>query len=336
MFSPKVFCHDRQVGTPFGLLGQDENALSFALGYTFSKCPALLQQFLRHLGLGGLSLGALKQAEIRLQDQRGDGITDIEINLRGKLFVVIEAKVGLSVPAVEQCLKYLPRFQSRLAARQRLVSLVESASTSFVQRYSAAHPELQPLLTCFHWSNLIPECLRLRSRFPRTTEEGWWLRAFHQFLEQEYAMRAFTDEVWIVPADTRPLWPGGISFYETHAKERIYFRTDCHAKRPLYIALRAHGQVTHIQRVIGVEHEAQPEDFVPKLQQANWPKVPRTIWILDEPKPLPHPIPTGDPTMRARQFSCDIDILLSASSVKDAVTKMKHRRHLNRDAALST
>lgn len=61
---------DRLVTTPFGLLGVDENALSFALGYTFQQCPPLLQWFLRAIGIAGLHLSVLRHARIDLQQHR--------------------------------------------------------------------------------------------------------------------------------------------------------------------------------------------------------------------------------------------------------------------------
>jgi hypothetical protein len=322
--------------TPFGLLGHDENALTYALGFTFAKCPQLLQIFLRRIGLGGISLNTLQSATIRLQ-QRGhgiDGITDIEIDVPGQRFLIVEAKVGLSVPDLEQCRKYLPRFDAHVKSQKRLIALVESGSTAFVHQHGSLCPALKPLLKAFHWSDIIPECARLRSKCQADTEEGVWLRYFQGFLEQEYQMRAFTEEVWIVSARTSPLWPGGLSYYDTHAKERpqghrIYYRTDCHGKRPLYMAFRNNGKVTHIQRVMGVVHEAMPLEYVPELRHISakqWPTTPHTIWLLGPPTELSRPIPTGDNTMRARQFSCDLDILISSNSIREAVQKMKDRR----------
>jgi hypothetical protein len=52
------------------------------------------------------------------------------------------------------------------------------------------------------------------------------LRDFSRLLEEEYHMRAYTDEVWIVSASTAPLWPGGWNLADTHLKGRIYYRQD--------------------------------------------------------------------------------------------------------------
>src|SRR6185295_8592934 len=108
-----LHAHNRAVNSPFGLLGTDENALSFALGYTFQQCMPLLQWFLKQIGIEGVYQSSLQQARIDLQRcASGQGITDIEIHLPGRFHVIVEAKVGLAVPTIEQCRKYLPRFRS--------------------------------------------------------------------------------------------------------------------------------------------------------------------------------------------------------------------------------
>jgi hypothetical protein len=70
MTYPPLHAHDRLVTTPFGLIGTDENALSFALGYTFQQCPPLLQRFLRDIGILGLRQSTLQKARIDLQRHR--------------------------------------------------------------------------------------------------------------------------------------------------------------------------------------------------------------------------------------------------------------------------
>jgi hypothetical protein len=90
-----LHAYGRLVTTPFGLLGTDENALSFALGYTFQQCLPLLQWFLRYIGISGVHPLALPKARIDLQRHRsgepGQGITDIEVHLPGHFHVIIEA-----------------------------------------------------------------------------------------------------------------------------------------------------------------------------------------------------------------------------------------------------
>ena len=52
-------------------------------------------------------------------------------------------------------------------------------------------------------------------------------------------MNSYTEEVWIVPAQTKPLWEDGWSFYDTHVKGRIYYRSkrNSYTNRSLFILL---------------------------------------------------------------------------------------------------
>ncbi len=219
MAAPNLIAYGRAVSTPFGLLGATENALTFALGYTFQKCPALLRRFLRDVGIARVRSELLSSTRIYLQrtsTAAGRNITNIELHLPGQAHVIVEAKIGLSVPSLKQCLKYLPRFQKTGEPQRKLVALVESPATDFIRQYQHERAGLRSLLVGYQWARLIPHCVRLQAHYAADAESGQWVRAFRTFLEEEYAMKCFTEEVWIVPAQSKPLWPGGWSFYPKH------------------------------------------------------------------------------------------------------------------------
>lgn len=330
MGNPSLSAYNVPVTTPFGLLGRDENALTFALGYTMQQCPRLLQKFLAAVGLKRLRLASLANAEIRLQSRHDTGITDIEVKLQHKLHFIIEAKVGLNLPTLGQCKKYTKQLKSSTAPERRLVVLVDREASRTLERYRERDKDCSQFLIWLYWAELREIVSNLAKEYAPDSNEGRWARAFFDFVEREFHMRTYTDEVWIVPAQTKPLWTGGWSFYDTHVKGKIYYRTkkDRYTNRkPLYIALRAEGKVEFIQRVLTVEDEIKPVDRLPQLKKVkgSWPSESHTIWYLSEPVALPRAIPTGDPTMRARHVWCDIDILLSSSTIKEAAERMKER-----------
>lgn len=82
-----LFATNRQITSPFGLIGTDENALTYALAYTFQQCPQLLQWFLKQIDIPGIKCSQLRKARIDLQRHSSQGpqagITDIEIHLPG-------------------------------------------------------------------------------------------------------------------------------------------------------------------------------------------------------------------------------------------------------------
>ena len=132
-------------------------------------------------------------------------------------------------------------------------------------------------------------------------------------------------------SNKKPLWKGGWSFYDTHVKGRIYYRSTkkglYNNRKPLYIALRA-GKVEFIQRVLKIEHEVKLVDCCPLLKNVkeSWPSEPHTVWHLSDPVRLPNAIPVGDNRIQSAHLFCDMDILLSSSSIKEARESMAKRR----------
>ena len=330
--SISLHAHDRLITSPFGLLGTDENALSFALGYTFQQSSPLLQWFLKQIGIAGVHHSSLQNARIDLQRHRSDagqGITDIEIHLPGHFHIIMEAKVGLGVPTIEQCRKYLPRFEATNEPVQKLVSVVQSPDQSFVTSYGKEDKKLSKRLVGFNWPQLFPECVRLmlgKSVPPHSKE---WVRSFYKFLDQEYGMKAFTTEVWILTIDTKPLWENGMSFWDIHQKYSLYFDRTHPTVRPLYFAFRVNGQVNAIYRVSRIEHSIPIIDLVPELVnlQADWLKMPYTIWHFGTPVPLANPLRTGS-GMYNRRVRCDLDLLLTCKTVQEVEEQMGKRRNL--------
>lgn len=326
--------HNRLVTTPFGLLGTDENALSFALGYTFQQCPSLLQWFLKHLGLSGFRKSSLQKARIDLQRCRsGDasqGITDIEIHLPGCFHVVIEAKVGMAVPSLDQCQKYLTRFEFTREPFQRLVAMVQSPDKTFVRDYGRQDTKLSERLVGFNWPQLLPECVRLMQSDSISNDSKDWVCSFYRFLDQEFEMKAFSTEVWILAIDTKPLWPDGMSFWDIHRKYSLYFDRTHPTVRPLYFAFRVDGQVDGLYRTSHIEHLVPIIDLVPELinLKAHWPMLPYTIWHFGPRIPLANPLRTGS-GMYNRRVRCNLDLLLTCKTVQDIEVEMgKRRNHL--------
>jgi hypothetical protein len=321
----------RAVTSPFGLLGTDENALSFALGYTFQQCVPFLQWFLKRIGIEGIHSTSLRKARIDLQRHcSGDsayGITDIEIHLPGCFHIVIEAKVGFAVPTIDQCRKYLPRFEVTNEPIQKLVALVQSSDESFAIRYVKEDHRLSDRLVSFVWQRFLTECIRIVTSDSTVSESKGWVRSFYRFLDQEYGMKAFTTEVWILAISTNPLWTGGMSHWDIHQKYRVWWDYKEHTVRPLYLAFRVGGNLDAIWRVNQIDHGVPIIDVVPEMKhiKEDWPKKPCTIWHFGPPVTLPHPIRTGG-GMYNRRVRCDLDLLLICKTVQEIEVAMGKRR----------
>lgn len=326
-----LHAYNRLVNSPFGLLGTDENALSFALAYTLQQCPRLLQWFLKQVGIRGVSRASLRTVCIDVQKHGSGsanaGITDIEIHLPGRFHVIVEAKIGLAVPTSSQCKRYIRRFRKTGEPVQKLVALVQSPDESFVPDYCDYDHELSQRLVLFNWSKFIPRCVDLMLREAIPDHERQWARNFHDFLDQEFPMKAFTTEVWIVSASTEPLWRNGMSHWDIHQKYRLWWDYREPAVRPLYFAFRANGKLDAIWRVRKIEHGIPIVDRVPPIKKniKRGYTAPATIWHLEERVPLIRELTTGW-GMFNRRVRCHLDLLLKCNTVQQIEVEMGKRR----------
>lgn len=117
--------HGRPLETVFELLGRDENAMTFALGWCLAQAPALLDEVASELGDTAEPRPSVSSPAICLQERRGStGIIDIEIHAPGRLAWIVEAKRGFDVPSPGQMEKYALRLggvEDPVAARRLLV-----------------------------------------------------------------------------------------------------------------------------------------------------------------------------------------------------------------------
>lgn len=305
---------DRLVVSPFGLLGSNENALTFALGYLYHSCPDFLVKTLHRIGIKGIRKTTLKNIEVSLQTyDRATGITDVELKLENIFMVIIEAKIGLATPNDVQCNKYIFRLDSG-EYKDKLLVILQNPDSSTVKNNN-----LKVLL----WSEVLEDAISLFTEHGENTQEGYLLRSFATFCMEEYDMKAYTHEVWIVPGSPKPLWEGGLSHYDIHTKTaKIYYRNDRSTCRPLYIAFRNKGFDT-IQRVKRIICEGKPIEWEPQLKNVyGWPKENYTIWELSDPIKLGKTIKTG-PNMLQRHVYCNFEDLLKYDSVAEIEKKKK-------------
>lgn len=291
-----------------------------------------MQWFLKQIDIPGIHRSQLRKVRIDLQRHSSQGpqsgITDIEIHLPGHFHVIVEAKVGLSVPTSQQCTKYLPRLEKTGEPNRRIVALVQSPDEHFLATHSQKHPTLAGILTCFNWSRLIP--IRIRMMLSQKLDETakTWVQVFYRFLDEEYAMKAFTTEVWILAINTKPLWKGGKSHWDIHEEYRVWWDYKEPSVRPLYLAFRFDGKLEYVARVNRIEHGRPITDVAPEMKLTKAPihKAPATIWHFDAPIKLPKPLTTG-PGMYNRRTRCDFDLLLTCSTVQEIEATMSERRN---------
>jgi hypothetical protein len=106
--------YNSKVHSIFSLIGKDENALTYALGYVFKERKDILISFLKEIGVLEIKRGAsysklFTNYIINLQQYNDNksGIKDITIeDSKKNIRIVIEAKIDDSIPSKDQIKKY--------------------------------------------------------------------------------------------------------------------------------------------------------------------------------------------------------------------------------------
>ena len=119
----------RIVENPFYLLGRNERAYTFALGYTFRKCPELLNRIIKIMdeNLADIDVQIVKtsvslESILRLSPRKSQvGRTDILVEIPPKVSLIIEAKIGEKLPDKSQISNYLQILRNKSGKRKRLL-----------------------------------------------------------------------------------------------------------------------------------------------------------------------------------------------------------------------
>ena len=281
---------------------------------------------LRNVGLKNVRAPNLQPARVFYQrhgEDRKAGITDIEIEIPGRIHVIIEAKIRAAFPDFKQCQKYLGRFNTA-TPQKRLSLLIDAADIGIIDEYRARNPSFKGLLVPLLWANIYDDA-QLILRRSRDSVERYLLSELCSFIEEEYYMRSFEEEVWVVPLGIKPLWQGGLSFYDIPLQHKIYFHPTRRSRRKaIYFAPRAFGRVQHVQRILKIEYNKTPQQYISQLSKMPWGSGSCTIFHLSEPVKLPKPIRSGN--IRNRVAYCDFDLLVNAQTIGEAHKETMNRR----------
>src|SRR5258707_9656737 len=99
--------HGKPVASVFGLLGEDENDITYSISWAMAQSPLFLAGFLSHVLSKPTDLN--KVVILLQQVEKDGGITDIEIESPGEFFVIVEAKRGWNFPSLKQLETYARR-----------------------------------------------------------------------------------------------------------------------------------------------------------------------------------------------------------------------------------
>lgn len=214
----QLLVYHSRVKTPFGLLGCNEKALTFALGYTLYKCTPLLQQLLLAIDVKVpesifSSMSGTQICLEKVSEEKTQGRRDIEIKIPGCLLLIIEGKIRGERPEIKQLKKYLNRLRdSKKEKEKKLLMILDSDDDevhSIIDDYcmrSKYCRKYRKYLEALNWKSIVCRCQRLEDEGNLTPNERVWLKRFRHYCELERLSRIYFNQLDDFQYKGKELW----------------------------------------------------------------------------------------------------------------------------------
>jgi len=300
----KLFVYSKEITNPFRLFGEDEDDLTKAIAWVFAQCDEFLFSFLDEFHIARPRCDAI---EIRCQESEEHSRYDVEISEQDSFGLIIEAKKGIFLPTKEQLLKYYDLIKQKGTPRKYIFSLTNADVPEY--RISSIRQSM-PGVTYAHvsYSRLI-EIARQAIKRAKNHKSKYWLKMLIVFLREVVCMDLKdSNSVYVVPLK-------GDSIVE-HDQQRRYHCPvgGSFTAQPVnYIGFRYDGRLQVINHVDSWQ--------IDKDDQGNE----RFIFSLG-PDIIPSKIVKTGKCFRGQKCYCDIDLLLTSDSLREAIDKTKARR----------
>lgn len=317
-----LLAHGRPVAGVFDLLGQDENAMTAALGLALERSVELRALILRDSGCPESI--SRTDTVIRLQSWRRDqGITDIEIAVGTKFFAIIEAKQGAWLPTVDQLRLYAPVLKSS-EVRDRCLVTLSDVPLAFARAILPATVDGEPVCH-LTWRKVLGHA-RAAEKVERLAARRI-LSELVAFLEDRVGMDTlFSNRVYVVSlgSGNPAKWP--ISWIDVVANYSRYFYPV--AKNwpdpPNYLGVRYHGQLQSIHHVDEYSIFTDPSEVFPSVPSEAWGA--HYLLHLGPAIRPSHEVKTGPRIVRSSRCWCMLDTLLTCPTISDALSETERRQ----------
>lgn len=306
-----------EVGSAFSLLGQDENDLTAALGFTMARCKALSDAILSRVWPG---LGNDEDASFALEVRAEIGRTDLEVRLpASSALLIFEAKRDWLLPTTAQLEQYVSRIH--LYGSGALVSLSQ-ASMELATTQLPAQIKGVPVVH-LPWRDILSDISKARPLC--RGRERIWLEELHTYLMEVIRVRTVADSLVysVVLSEDRPGGDGTPTFREFVTEGQCYFHpygvggwpTD----PPNFMAFRWAGAVQRIHRIVQTDVVPTIRDRFPYLPEGDTSDRPHAVYDLGPRIPPVEPIPNGSGIYPSSRLWVLLDQLQTAPTLKDAI-----------------
>ena len=322
----ELYLHKHKVDSVFQLLGDQENDVTRSVAWAFSKSPSFLKEFMRRVIRWK---GSIDNVVVRLQQHETvGGITDIEVEMPGEFYLIVEAKRGWNLPTRVQLAKYANRksFKNSDAALSRLIALSECS-----QEYADLHLEVREVaglrVEPLSYRDVVAFARAARQR--GTHAEKRLLDELLTYLGGVMTMRQIdSNKVYVVALAQGTPGDWSISWIDIVKKRHRYFhpvgggRGGWPKEPPNYIAFRYDGKLQSIHHIEGYEVFTNPHERLPEIPETKWE--PHFLYRLG-PAFAPHQeVRTGNIYPNGRVW-CMLDTLFTCDTISAARDLSRNR-----------
>ncbi len=308
-----------EVGSAFSLLGQSENDLTAALGFTLSRCRALSDAVLTRVWPGHRGD---EDVDFALEVRAEIGRTDLEVRLpASSALLIFEAKRDWLLPTTTQLAQYVSRIHRYgagvlVSLSQASTALAETQLPTEIAGISVVHLPWRDVLT-----DITESRVKCRGR------ERIWLDELHTYLMEVIRMRTVADSLVysVVLSEDRPGGEDTPTFREFVTDQYCYFHpygvggwpTD----PPNFMAFRWSGAVQRIHRIMHADVVPTIRDRFPYLPENDASDRPHAVYDLGPRIPPLEPIPNGAGVYPSSRLWVLLDQLQTAATLKDAIAQ---------------
>jgi hypothetical protein len=314
----KIYRSNKEINNIFLLLGENENDMTYSMGWVLAKSKSFLHGFLDYLNIKT----STDSLTVSLQKYDSDGgITDIEINDK-EISMIIEAKKGAVLPSMEQLEKYAKRLKN--VKQHNLMVTLTSCDSKYAALGLPTNVDGIPLVH-INWKDVILIAKNINSKIIKERE---MLSDFKEYMGVFVNMgKEESNNVYVVSLSKDEIF-NGVTFIDVVEEYNNYFhpygnKSGWPTESPNYLGFRYDGK---LQGIAHVEQTRIINNFHDCFQSAKDEllKEPHVIYDLG---PIIRPlkeVKTGKIFPSGRVWAM-LDLLLTADTISEARDKSNER-----------
>ena len=311
----------KPITSVFQLLGENENDITYSIGYVLANSESFLLKFLKSLHITPKNSA---NVQIILQQNTSESgktnITDLEIVEEEVFHVIVEAKRGFQRLPTDQIRRYAQGkiFKDKDDAQKRLVFFTDAS-----QEYAKAMFDDSPIegipIEIIPYRTIYQMLSYSLSNVNNT--EKYLINQLKTYLEKIITMQKIdTNWVWVVSLGNGGIPNISLSFKEIVKQKNIYFHPigNGYPSEPVtYIAFRYEGKLQAIHHVDSYKafkdfSEIEDSDF------SAGDETPHFLYRLGKPILPNHEVKNGSQLVMANRVWCMLDTLLTCNTLWEA------------------